>query len=393
MHIQASKTGALTVTRLETRPQLAALEAEWEALLEVTDVASPFLTPGWQSAWLDTYGSRHRLFVLVARRGDRTVGLWPLGITRRGPFRVLEPLGAGRSDWLDIPAVPDEREEVVAAFGAYLSTHRCAWDLIELRDMLEESPTLQLLLALGQTGPLRVRRQFRTVAPYLALAGTWEQFLGSKRGKFRSNLKYYRRLPERDGHRLSIQRIEWGDGVRHVEDLAAIERRSWKAKDGNLKVSTESGQKFYRGFCSYFSARGWLEVWRADIDDAPVAFILNVIYRGKCYHYNTSYEEKSAYISPGVLLHADAISDAFGRGLTEYDFLSGDEPYKERWCSARRSIDHLVFSHAHPVSVAARAVLVDLRWAVRRSKLLSAGRQRVLSMMRKAFRRGQTDKS
>jgi CelD/BcsL family acetyltransferase involved in cellulose biosynthesis len=373
------------VTRLGDRAQLAALEPEWDALLTRTDVASPFLTPGWQAAWLDSYGTGHRLYVLVARREDALVGLWPLARRRRGPFRVLEPIGAGRSDWLDAPVIPEQRQEVLAAFLAYLAAHRSDWDLLELRDVLADSPTIPVLTAVASS--LRVRREPRTVAPYLSLDGSWEQFLGAKRPKFRSNLKYYRRLAERDGRKLDIRRVPWSADDTDVEMLATIERNSWKARDGNLKVSSPTGKEFYRRFCRYLSQRGSLELWRADIDAVPIAFVLNVVFGGKVYHYNTCYDEKSAALSPGLLLHSEAIANAFERRLTEYDFLSGDEPYKERWCSDRRAIDHLVFFHSGPVSRAAYAALVQVRWAVRRSPALTRARQNVLAAARKLARR------
>jgi CelD/BcsL family acetyltransferase involved in cellulose biosynthesis len=378
----------LTVTRIEHRAQLAEVEAEWDLLLKRTDVASPFVTPGWQMAWLDTYGVAHHPFVLVARDSGILIGLWPLARRRRGLFRVLEPIGAGRSDWLDIPVVPERRAEVLSAFVEHLGRCRRMWDVIEHRDVLVDSPSIAALESLCSSGKIRLRRQQRTIAPYLALAGTWEQFLDSKRGKFRSNLKYYRRLPERSGQRLTTGRMPWGADDVAVDDLAAIERRSWKVRDGNLKVSTQTGREFYRRFCRYFSGRGSLEVWSAAIDSVPVAFILNIIYQGKCYHYNTCYDEAFAHISPGVLLHAEAIADAFGRGLTEYDFLSGDEPYKQRWCSNRRGIEHLTLFHWGVASLAAQAALVEARWALRRSSTLTRGRQRVLSLARKILRRG-----
>jgi CelD/BcsL family acetyltransferase involved in cellulose biosynthesis len=377
----------LAVTRIEDRAQLVALEAEWDQLLDESDVASPFLTPGWQFAWLDTYGSGHQPFVLVARDAGKLVGLWPLARRSRGMFRVLEPIGAGRSDWLDVPTVPERRAEVLSAFLQYLTRHRRAWDLIEHRDVLVDSPSIAALESLCGGGAIKIRRQQRTVAPYLALSGTWEQFLDSKRGKFRSNLKYYRRLAERNGQKLTTGRITWGDGPLTVDDLAAIEMRSWKARDGNLKVSTDAGRAFYGRFCDYFASRGTLEVWSAAIDGEPVAFILNIIYRGKCYHYNTCYDERFGAISPGVLLHAEAIADAYGRGLTEYDFLSGDEPYKDRWCSHKRTIEHLTLFHSGATSLAAQGALVEARWALKRSETLRTGRQRVLASARRILRR------
>lgn len=377
----------LTVTRIEQRAQLAELEGEWDKLLERTDVASPFLTPGWQMAWLDTYGAAHRPFVLAARRAGELVGLWPLALRRRGPFRVLEPVGAGRSDWLDVPVLTHQREAVLSAFLRYLVEHRSAWDLIEHRDVLTESPSIPTLEALCREGSIRLRRHPRTVAPYLTVAGSWEQFLDSKRAKFRSNLKYCRRLAERNGQRLHIHRLLRGDSDDTVDDLAAVELRSWKAREGNLKVSTPVGREFYRRFCRYFARRGCLEVWSADLDGSPVAFLVNIIHTGKCYHYNGWYDEKYAHISPGLLLHAEAIGEAFERKFREYDFLSGNEPYKERWCNGRRGIDHLAFFHRRPASLAAHAALVEVRWALRRSEMLSRGRHWLLSTMRRVVRR------
>jgi CelD/BcsL family acetyltransferase involved in cellulose biosynthesis len=373
------------VTCIEDRAQLAALEPEWDALLARTDVASPFLTPGWQAAWLDSYGAGHRLWVLAARHKGTLVGLWPLARRPHGPFRVLEPIGAGRSDWLDVPVVPDRRQDIVAAFLAYLEARRSDWDLLELRDVLADSSTIPAFTA-GASG-LRLRREPRTVAPYLSLDGSWEQFLGAKRPKFRSNLKYYRRLAERDGRKLDIRRVPWSADDSDAEVLATIERNSWKARDGNLKVSTPSGQEFYRRFCSYLSRRGSLELWRADIDSVPIAFVLNVVFGGKVYHYNTCYDEKFATLSPGLLLHSEAIADAFERRLTEYDFLSGDEPYKERWCSDRRAIDHLVLFHGGAMSRAAYGALVQVRWTARRSPTLTRARHALLAGVRKLARR------
>jgi CelD/BcsL family acetyltransferase involved in cellulose biosynthesis len=380
---------SLTVTCIEDRAQLRALESEWEGLLARTDVASPFLIPGWQFAWLETYGKQRRIFVLIARDGGELVGLWPLGIRRRGLFRVLEPLGAGRSDWLDVPVLPSHRNVVLSAFLGYLASHRGKWDLLDLRDILADSPTVGALAPLCDEQRIRLRQQPRTISPYLSLAGTWEQFLQSKRPKFRSNLKYYRRLPEREGHTLEIRRVPWIDADDPVAVLGAIERRSWKAREGNLKVSTPLGAEFYRRFCRYLATKGLLEIWRADFDGAPMAFVLNIVHGGKVYHYNTCYDEQVANFSPGLLLHSEAISDAFERRLSEYDFLSGDEPYKERWCSDRRSIVHLALSHRGVGSSAAHAALIEARWRLRRSERLVRNRQKLLAVARRIGRRAK----
>lgn len=382
----------LDVRRIRDRAAFDALEQDWLALAERSDVASPFLTPGWQSAWLDTYGRAHELFVLAVYRDASLVGLWPLARVRRGPWRVLEPVGAGRSDWLDVLTTAEDRDAVFAACAAHLLAARGEWDLLELRDVLENSPSLAAFDRVAGATPLRVRRAVRTAAPQLALNGSWEQFLATKRAKFRTNIKYYRRVAEKAHPAFSLVRYEWQDGVRVVDDLAEVELRSWKAREGNLKISTDVGREFYHRFMSYFAKRGELDLWRADGSGRLLAFLVNIRYGGKIYHYNTCFDEAASAISPGMLMHSEAIQDAFGRGLSEYDFLSGDEPYKERWCSGRRDILHVALFHGGLRSRLAFFHRVDARWRLRRSKWLRETRQKALALARRLTRRGAAGK-
>jgi CelD/BcsL family acetyltransferase involved in cellulose biosynthesis/glycosyltransferase involved in cell wall biosynthesis len=388
-HLSAAEAtrGALTVACLQDRGQLDRLEPEWGRLLQSSDVASPFLTFGWQVAWLDTYGRGRALQVLTARREDTLVGLWPLTLIRRGAFRVLEPVGAGRSDWLDVLTTRDDRPNVLAAFLGYVADCRRTWDLLECRDVLDTSPSLAAFAPLCAAAGLRVRREIRTVAPHLVLRGSWEAFLGTKRPKFRSNLKYYQRLAERNCPQWTIRHHHWREGDDVVNRLAQVELRSWKASAGNLKISTVTGREFYRRFCSYFAARGELDLWLAHCEGGLIAFLINIRYGSKIYHYNTCFDERHGQISPGLLLHSQAIQEGFRQQLAEYDFLSGDEPYKDRWCSEKRPIHHVAFYSPSLRSRAAFVVLVRARWVFRKSKTLRAARERLLALTHRFRRR------
>lgn len=379
-------TSDLTITRIEQRAQLAELEAEWDKLLDRTDVASPFLTPGWQLAWLDTYGARHRPFVLAVRRAGELVGFWLLALRRRGPFRVLEPVGAGRSDWLDVPVLTDQREAVLSALLQYFVEHRSAWDLIEIRDILADSPTIPALEMLAHDGPLRLRRCPRTVSPYLAIQGSWESYLASRSSNFRSSIR--RRLRSTGDARagLVVTLLAPPETAGIVEVLADVERRSWKAQEGNRKITTTTGKEFYRRYFAAFAAQGLLRIWTATLHGTTVAYLVLFAHKGKCYYYNGAYAEDAANLSPGIVLHAAAVEDAFRKGLSEYDFLSGDEPFKDRWSTGRREIHHLAIFSDRLASVSAFSVLVSARWAFRRSETLRRGRARLISGLRRLLR-------
>ena len=376
------------------RETLDKLEPEWDRLLAQSDVSSPFLTPGWQRAWLATYGRGGQPVILTARIGGRLAGVWPLFAARRGPFRVLAPIGTGRSDWLDVLTTSPDRQAVLGAFLDYLSSTDHTWDLLEIRDIRADSPTITALESLCAIRALKTRHEPRTAAPYLTLTGNWDGYLASKSGNFRSNLR--RRQRRADAHEppLIIARNDADllrdDYASIIDELGHIELKSWKAGHGNLKISTVEGRDFYSRFLKHFGSRGELDLWRARLGDKLVAFLINITYHGKCYYYNSSFDLEHADLSPGLLLHAAAVADAFDRGLREYDFLSGEEPFKFLWCSTTRPIHHAAIFNDRATSRVAFAMLVAVRWAFRRSSLLVRLRQRGLAAMRRLLRRPQT---
>src|SRR5262249_13825303 len=168
-----------------------------------------------------------------------------------------------------------------------------------------------------------------------------------------------------------------------VDALAKVEAKSWKAQDGNRKLTTAIGRAFYRRVIDAFGRRDLLRIWTATLDGSGIAYLVRFICKGKCYYYNGAYVEDASKLSPGTVLHAAAVQDAFRAGLSEYDFLSGDEPFKERWCTARRDIDHVAVRNDRLMSFAAMSCLVSARWLFRRSKLLRERRAQVLTLIRR----------
>lgn len=376
----------LVITPLEHRAQLVELEDEWNRLLDRTDVGSPFLTPSWQLAWLDTYGASRRPYVLTARRGGEFIGLWPLASRNRGLFRVLEPIGAGPSDWLDVPVLIGDRDATLAAFCRFLAEQRARWDLIDMRNVLAESPTIPVLAACIGDGPLRMRGCARTIAPYLAIQGTWEGYLATRSANFRSSLRRRIRRARATTGGLTAARLECSDPGEIVRVLAHIEQKSWKAREGTRKLTTATGREFYLRFLTAFAARNLLQIWTAEMQGTMVAYLVLFVHRRKCYYYNGAYAEEASDLSPGTLLHAAAIENAFRMGLQEYDFLSGDEPYKNRWCTQSREIHHLALFNERPGSVAAFAALVSARWTLRSSRSLRQTRSWLIAASRRLFR-------
>src|SRR5688500_7190745 len=92
---------SLTLQRISTSAELAALRREWEGLLERVPGHSLSVTPLWMGTWWELYGDGRALCVVTARAPDgRLVGLAPMlqrRLRHRGllPLRRLEFLATG----------------------------------------------------------------------------------------------------------------------------------------------------------------------------------------------------------------------------------------------------------------------------------------------------------
>src|SRR5438270_334123 len=102
----SGQPNALVRVRLvRTALELQSLRPEWQRLHSEAAVASMFNDWAWQAAWWRLYGRERELQVIVATRGDKTVGILPLyaqTTTQLGlPVRMLRLLGEGGDTYPD----------------------------------------------------------------------------------------------------------------------------------------------------------------------------------------------------------------------------------------------------------------------------------------------------
>ena len=84
---------------------------------------------------------------------------------------------------------------------------------------------------------------------------------------------------------------------------------------------------------------GRLRMWRLDADGTAIAVILCMRAGDSVAFYTTGYSPEWGRYGPGRRIMARAIQAAAAEGATEFDFLRGDEPYKQEWGTVPRSLD------------------------------------------------------
>jgi CelD/BcsL family acetyltransferase involved in cellulose biosynthesis len=86
------------------------------------------------------------------------------------------------------------------------------------------------------------------------------------------------------------------------------------------------------------SQRGYLRLAFLRLDEHPLAFDYCVESDGVHYLLKTGYDPSYRAFAPGMLMRHEMLARAFSIGLSRYEFLGGDEPWKLVWAEGARDM-------------------------------------------------------
>lgn len=195
---------------IRSMPELTALEKEWNDLLANSASHVPFLRHEYITTWWQGLGGgewKHgELFVVTARQEQgELVGIAPLFQTNnRDGEPALMLLGSIEiSDYLDVIAHPDNLPAFMEALLEHLSNeHFPGARLLDLYNLLEDSPTLPAMQVSAEKLGWNYSVQPLQHCPYISLPGDWEKYLCSIDKKQRHEIR--RKLRRADEYYLPL---------------------------------------------------------------------------------------------------------------------------------------------------------------------------------------------
>lgn len=374
------------VKQHSTIEDFESLHKQWNALLEKSRSNTIFLTWEWLYAWWCHFGADRTLNIVTVRDpAGRLIGIGPFCITKRSGWlnpRLLTFLGTTRvsSEYLDIIAEPGCEQEVVEAICGLLFDAGDSFDAAMLSDLLDSSLVMRRVKDWARAHQHVVEQSPCQICPYVVLPESAEEFLKALRPAMRSNLKRGTRQIEQMGVEFS--------SVETIEDLKAalgalfeLHQKRWNARgrDGNLKDAAI--RAFHVQVAPQLFEHGWLRLYHLKTGHDRIASLYAFRYAKTLYYYQAGFDPEWARFSPGTVLMGKTIEDAISNGLTEYDYLRGEEAYKTRWTKQHRKTYRLtVIPRRH------RVVLIGYRL----QKLVVTVKQHVKPFIRNAglLRRG-----
>ena len=341
----ATATQRYSIQPITSAEALSSLQQDWDRLSETAELPNVFMTYDWFRAWNRRRAREHRrgqrrLEVLVLKKDGVVAGIAPLiyRATSRFGFLVrrLESL-ASPADYSDL-VVGDDPAGQIEAIVNFLVQTKDHWDLVDLKSLRETGNVKALIQSALSHTSLTYRILPEDRCPYLPIDASWSGVVsrlsraGHRLGMGMRTLRNKQHRLERMGAEgLRVRIIESpSDEPGLLEKLIGLE--SQKRLEGKLMAPFLA--RYPEVFQSLFDTlgpRGWFYLALIELSDRPLAWLMGFRCGKKLWHYQTAYDHTFSRLSPGTMLFLTVLDYGFSHGYREYDFLTGDEPYKMVW--------------------------------------------------------------
>lgn len=329
-------------TTIEEVP--AGLAVEWAALAEEATEPNAFSEPWFVGPALRRLGGEVRLF--EARRDGRLVGLMPLAVPPRYyrlPIRMVQNWGHDQS-LLGTPLIG--KGEEMAFWRVLLATLDAApWTsgFLHLRDLAEDGPVHHALAAAcaetGRPCDIVYREARAMLHSDLAPDTYYETHVRKKKRKELARLR--NRLAEQG--RLEVRELARAEEVpAWAEAYLALEAAGWKGEAGCAMTMLPNRAALFHDILAGAFAAGRLHFLRLDLDGQPIAMLVNLLSPPGGFAFKTTFDERFARFSPGVLLQIDNLRVLGRPDLGWMDSCAApDHPMIDHLWAERRSVVRL----------------------------------------------------
>jgi CelD/BcsL family acetyltransferase involved in cellulose biosynthesis len=331
-----SDAGEMRALRIDSTWRFTELRSAWDALLQSSEAASPFLTWEWLHPWWTHLSGSSRLQLLKVNAGNRLIAIAPFRATT-GVARLpcLDLLGTGEAgaDYLDVITRSGFEAEALDAIEQFAVAQRTA---LRLTHLASSAAVAGLVNRLQRRGWAQVTTP-GGICPYISLADhTWDSYLGTLGASHRANVRRRLRALEQNFDVQFEQVI--GDGARRdaLERLTHYHRCRFDSR--GTAFSTAAHCAFHHEVTQRFLERGWLRMFVLRLNGATAAVMYGFFYNRTFYFYQHGFDDSYQQYSIGLVLMALSIRSALEEGAAEFDMLWGTEPYKFLWARQTREL-------------------------------------------------------
>ena len=325
-----------SVEQINCETEISHLQTDWNRLSEAAEFPNVFMTYDWYRIWNEQLNQRDNPSqrspnVLVLKKDGAVTGISPLirrKCSRLGVAARKIEFATIHADYNDF-VLGDDSISKIEAIVQFLARTSDEWDLVDLRDLrINGEIRRRIEDALSRTELRYLTLPEKDRCPFVQISGDSAAVTKKLSGHFRKKLRNQMRRATVEGLRMRIienpeQEPELLEKLVSLDHKKHLQRMSPPFIRSNAKV--------IQSMFDSLGPRGWLYVALIEKGDQPIAFQLGFRCGKKLWDYAQAYDDDFSRLSPGKLLFAVILDYGFSHGHDEFDFLRGEDPYKQVW--------------------------------------------------------------
>lgn len=313
----------MKVSLIDSMEAFEKVRPGWEEVYNQDPTSTIFTSWAWFRGWLQGTSWPWRILALHPDQGKEYVAFFPIGLRgrrRKGmEFSEIFIGGNSTSDHTGFLCLPRYWSEAGAAIAAYLQ-EKMTWDVFHLRDVFD--PKVDALADAFPPKNFEVHRAAGQICPYIPLPENWESYLRILGRRPRKQFRQFHRDFEQKKYRVEVadpSRFEMYLGI-----LVDLHRQKWPQK-------TEASLEIERLLLRNCFAAGTIYLPVLFYQEKPIAAMVEFIDRknSTLAGFMTGWDFAHEKLSPAKRLQSHVIRYAIENNYKCYDFLRGDEAYKQ----------------------------------------------------------------
>ncbi|MBL8890420.1 MAG: GNAT family N-acetyltransferase [Planctomycetaceae bacterium] len=332
--VSSNRNSELSVTLIDSSASWQACAADWDELT----LRHPLHGQAWLRSWWEEYGQHQgQLAILRIDHMGHCVGFAPLFVERTWKGTALRFLGSGTTctDYLDIFCRPEWSVRIGQALGKWIASSSChslfgRIDLIELEGHQANAAGVTALQdALAQSGWTEEIASLESCW-VVSFPRTWDEYLQalSHRGRRRA------RNAMKNLHSGLMSYHAWHEHDEIVANWQVFvelhqKRRHQKGEPGCFAEG--HFESFLRRAAFRLAEQGQASLVALRLDNKFIAAALQLHTENRTCLYQTGMDSNYIKLEPGHVINAIMLESCQAKGIGQFDFLRGNEPYKARW--------------------------------------------------------------
>ena len=339
----------MKIRKISKEEDFFKLKESWNTLLFESGAGNIFLTWEWMYNWWKVFKRKNdELFILLGTENAEISGIAPCYISN-GFYKKICFLGSGRvcSEYLSFIVSQKDSISFLTGICEYLNNNSDKWNLLYLEALKPDDKVVSLLKDCVNSKKWKWITLKEHISFYLPLLPSLEELRQAMSHSLIKKLLARKR-------KLSCQcRVEckelkpsnYKDLSSNFDIVFSLHQKRWQSlesKSGGV-FNNKRMVKFLRRVTEEFYKNDRLSIYCLTLDGKPIAADYNLKFGRKIWCYTGGFEPLYKYYSPGSICFWESLQFYINNGYQEYDFLRGDETYKNRWTDkSRKECDILI---------------------------------------------------